>query len=268
MIPGEHSAPGASPAAGTEVMGLRFAAQTERGTARWCVERAASGDGGWVVTANLDHLRRYQGDPVARRLIDRADLVVADGTPVIWAARIAGRPLPARVAGSNAIWLTCGEAAAAGVRVHLLGGDPGVAERAGEVLLARFPGLRLVGTHCPPMGFERSAEHMADIRAELARADPQVVFVALGFPKQDLLIEALRDDFPGVVFMGVGVSLSFIAGDVARAPRWMGAVGLEWVHRLVQEPRRLARRYLLEGLPFAARLGAWAVRARFSRAGG
>lgn len=223
--------------------------------------------GGVIITPNLDHLRRTRRDPRFRRLVREADLVVADGMPIVWASRLAGDPLPERVAGSSLMVPLVERAAACGRSVFLLGGNPGVAERAGEVLRQRIPGVEIAGTLCPGLGFERDPSAMTQIRATLERARPGLVLVALGSPKQEELIDAVRGAAPGAWWAGIGIGLSFLTGDVARAPGWMQAVGLEWVHRLVREPKRLARRYLIEGLPFAARLGWWACaeRARVRR---
>lgn len=247
------------------VMGVAFARQTEQGAARWLVERARTGAGGWMVTANLDHLRRFRTDVVARRLLEEADVVVADGAPVVWAARLSGDPLPERVAGSSVLWHACREAARFGVGVFLLGGAPGVAERAHAVLQERIPDLRVVGVHVPPLGFEASEAEFDAIVQALSSSGAQLVLVALGFPKQDLLIERLRPLLPSATFVGIGAGLSFVAGDQRRAPRWIQEAGLEWLHRLAQEPRRLARRYLGEGLPFLVRLLVWALHQRVYR---
>ena len=218
------------------------------------VDAAVSRRGYWTITANLDHLRRYRHEPVARELIDEADLIVADGTPLIWASRIAGVALPERVAGSDMIWSVCEAASRCDASVFLLGGDPGVAERAAQVLSERYPGLQIAGTLCPPMGFEADLSEVDRIRRRVTEASPQIVMVGLGFPKQDLLIRDLRTALPQASFIGVGISLSFVTGAVSRAPSWTHKVGLEWIHRLLQEPARLGRRYLLQGLPFAMHL--------------
>ena len=139
-------------------------------------------------------------------------------------------------------------------RVFLLGGDPGTADAAADVLRTRYEGLDIVGTHCPPIGFEHHEQKTRRIIESIKQAQPDIVFVALGSPKQEQLIARLRHVMPTAWWVGVGISFSFVCGRVRRAPRWVQRLGLEWLHRLVQEPRRLMRRYLIDGLPFAARL--------------
>ena len=158
--------------------------------------------------------------------------------------------------------------AAADRSVYLLGGDPGAAEAAAARLCAASPALRVVGIECPPFGFDQDAAAMAALRARLAAARPDIVFVALGSPKQEFVIRDLRAALPAAWWLGVGISFSFVAGEVQRAPRWLQRLGLEWLHRLVQEPRRLARRYLVDGLPFAVALFARAAWTRLRGTGG
>jgi len=227
------------------------------------IDAAKAGRGHWTITANLDHIRRYRSESVARELIDMADLVVADGMPLIWASRLAGEPLPERVSGSNMVWSICEAASVTGLCVYLLGGDPGVAKRAAQVFQGAYPGLEIAGTACPPVGFESDTQEIARIEREITKAAPQIVFVALGFPKQDLLIRSLRAALPAASLLGVGISLSYVTGDLSRAPEWVCRLGLEWAHRLLQEPtRRLVRRYLVNGLPFGLRLMTSAARHR------
>jgi N-acetylglucosaminyldiphosphoundecaprenol N-acetyl-beta-D-mannosaminyltransferase len=212
------------------------------------------GRGGAVFTPNLHHLRHLSRRPELARLFSNADLVVADGMPLVWASRLQGSPLVERVAGSDLVWSLTAEAALHDRSIFLLGGAPGAGEAAEQKLRALYPGATFAGRCCPPLGFEQDVREIEKIRASLLEAQPDIVYVALGFPKQERLIAYLRAEFPSVWFLGVGYSLSFIAGDARRAPPWMSRLGLEWVHRLVQDPRRLARRYLLQGLPFASRL--------------
>lgn len=218
------------------------------------VDSARRGRGGWVVTPNLDILRRLVHEPGFAQLCDGATLRLADGMPLVWASRLQRTPLPERVAGSDLIWSLSKAAADAALRVFLLGGNPGAADAAAEILRRRFPALVIAGTHCPPVGFESNPDLRRAVDTALNAADPHVVFVALGSPKQEKLIRELRGLFPGIWFLGIGISFSFVSGEVRRAPRWMQRIGLEWSHRLMQEPQRLFRRYLLDGIPFAVRL--------------
>lgn len=220
------------------------------------------GRGGSVATPNLDHLRQIAARPEFADLVQSADLVVADGMPLVWASRLQGSPLPERVAGSDLVWSLTAEAALRDRSVFLLGGAPGACEAAAAKLRAMYPGARLAGQLSPPFGFERDEREIERIRSALADARPDIVYVALGFPKQERLISWLRAEFPSMWFLGVGFSLSFIAGQSERAPVWMSRLGIEWLHRLVKEPRRLAKRYLVHDLPFALRLFASALRQR------
>jgi N-acetylglucosaminyldiphosphoundecaprenol N-acetyl-beta-D-mannosaminyltransferase len=225
----------------------------------------ARGRGGWLITANLDFLRRHVHDPEMRALYDAADMRVADGMPLLWASRLQGDPLPERVAGSTLVGHIAERAAREGRSLYLLGGAPGASARATEVLCARLPGLRILGNSSPMVSDPPTAAELAPLGAELARLRPDLVLVGLGSPKQEKLIRELRPLLPSSWMMGVGISFSFLAGDVRRAPLWMQRTGLEWIHRLAQEPRRLARRYLVEDLPFSFALFAHALRQRKQR---
>jgi N-acetylglucosaminyldiphosphoundecaprenol N-acetyl-beta-D-mannosaminyltransferase len=237
-----------------DLLGVPFHVVTEREAVELVLGELDARRGGWVVTPNLEILRRWVAEPEIAALCSQADLVVADGMAIVWAARLQGTPLPARVAGSDLIHSLTARAAERGRSVFFLGGNPGTAEDAARILASRNPGLRVAGTCCPPFGYESDPSSMRTLRELVVSSRPDIVYVGLGLPKQDRLIESLRGDLPGAWWLGVGVSFSFVSGDVRRAPAWMQRVGLEWVHRLAQEPRRLASRYLVHGLPFAARL--------------
>jgi N-acetylglucosaminyldiphosphoundecaprenol N-acetyl-beta-D-mannosaminyltransferase len=138
--------------------------------------------------------------------------------------------------------------------LYLLGGDPGAGAAAASELQRRAPGLRIAGHSAPRFSVVPTQPELESTLAELTRTQPDLLLVGLGSPKQERLIHALRPRFPKMWMVGVGISFSFVAGHVTRAPSWMRESGLEWIHRFAQEPRRLARRYLLEDLPFAAEL--------------
>lgn len=232
-----------------------------------CVEcvmaEIKAGYGGWIATANIDHLLRLRRSKDFRRAYEGASVVVADGMPLIWASRLQGTPLPERVAGSDLIYSLTAAAARDGRGVFFLGGNPGSAEEAAAKLIELSPGLRVQGIACPPVGFEQQPQLVEDLSAALAASGADIVFVALGSPKQELLIERLRSVLPNAWWIGVGISFSFVAGEVRRAPRWMQRLGLEWMHRLVQEPCRLWNRYLVKGLPYATYLMVQSVWRRF-----
>jgi N-acetylglucosaminyldiphosphoundecaprenol N-acetyl-beta-D-mannosaminyltransferase len=244
------------------LLDLELDAVSESDAIRTVMRGLEEGEGGFVVTPNLDHLRQLSRKPELAALFGKADLVVADGMPLIWASRLQGTPLPERVAGSELIWSLTAEAALRDRSVFLLGGAPGACERAEARLRSCYPGGRFAGNYCPPFGFEYDADEIERIRQTLRAADPDIVFVGLGFPKQERLIAYLRSDFPSTWFLGVGYSFSFVAGETPRAPDWMIRLGLEWLHRLGHEPRKLASRYLLHGIPFATRLFASALAVR------
>jgi N-acetylglucosaminyldiphosphoundecaprenol N-acetyl-beta-D-mannosaminyltransferase len=210
--------------------------------------------GGWLVTANLDFLRRFVRDPASRAIYAGADLRVADGMPLVWASQLLGEPLPERVAGSSLLLPLCQRAAREGRSVYLLGGDPTAGPVAAQRLLQEAPGLIIAGQSSPDVSAEPTPAELEALRATLLSAKPAIVFVAFGSPKQERVIAALRAELPEAWWVGVGISFSFLAGHVKRAPRVLQVVGLEWMHRLAQEPRRLFRRYIIEDLPFAFEL--------------
>jgi len=213
-----------------------------------------AGRGGTIVTPNVDILRLARRDPEARGHVETASYVVADGAPLVWASRLAGVALPERVPGSNLIWSLSAALAARTGSVYLLGGPPGVAARAGEVLARRYPGLVVAGTASPSYGFADDPAELAAVSAAVVAARPDLVYVGLGFPKQERLIARLVPELPRCWFVGCGAAIGFVAGTQRRAPAWMQRTGLEWLHRLAAEPSRLVRRYLVHDLPFAARL--------------
>jgi N-acetylglucosaminyldiphosphoundecaprenol N-acetyl-beta-D-mannosaminyltransferase len=237
-----------------ELLNVKMHRVTEKRCVEFIISELDAGRGGVVVTPNLDHLRRCVRDLHFGALVAEADLVVADGMPLVWASRLQGSPLPERVAGSNLISSLSAEAARRGRSVFLLGGAEGTANGAAEVLMKRHPDLKIVGTYCPQIGFESKPKQMADIVAMLTKAQPDIVYVALGSPKQEHLIAKLKPYLNNAWWLGVGVSFSFLTGHVKRAPIWMQRAGIEWLHRLCQEPRRLFKRYIVSGVPFAANL--------------
>ncbi len=240
-----------------DLMGVPLHALSTEETLTRVITEAQARRGGWVVTPNLDILRQLVTNTATRDLCSGATLFVADGMPLIWASRLQRTPLPERVTGSDMVFSLTQRAAEAGLRLSLVGGDimpdgTRVADIAASKLRERFPALTIASVDAPPYGFDDT--YIAGLTQRLIDARPDIVYVAIGFPKQEKLIARLRPHLPTAWFLGIGISFSFVTGDVQRAPRWMQRVGLEWVHRMAQEPGRLAKRYLVHGLPFAARL--------------
>jgi len=171
--------------------------------------------------------------------------------PVLLAARLLRRPIPERVPGSDlAPALFAAAERRGGLRVYLLGAGPGVAERAARRIEQMWPAVEVVGCYSPPLGFEHDEQENQQILARIAMNRPDVLIVGLGAPKQELWLNANRHRLCVPVALGVGATIDFLAGEKARAPRWMRAVGIEWLHRMASEPRRLARRYARDAWVF------------------
>jgi len=269
-LPGFSSTVGPESPPDFSIGGVGIHALTETDCVRNVVDSCQAGRGGWVITPNVDFLERSRRDPGFRAILRAASLSVPDGMPLVWAARIAGEPVRERVAGSDLISSLCAEAAARGLSIFLLGGNEGTAEAAADVLVERHPELQIAGCLCPPFGFETDERELARIKTSLTAAKPDLVFVGLGSPKSELLIASLqltdRWSLPSTWWIGVGVSFSFLCGEIDRAPTALQKLGLEWTHRLWKEPRRLAGRYLLRDLPFATMLLLRALARRARRA--
>jgi N-acetylglucosaminyldiphosphoundecaprenol N-acetyl-beta-D-mannosaminyltransferase len=254
-----HTSTPSVPIGAVSVRAMTEAQVAQEVTAAW-----RAGDGGCIVTVNVDILRAASRDAAIAELVAEAEIAVADGMPVVWAASMAGCPVPERVTGASLVWTLAGAAAVAGRSVYLVGGEPGVPEAAGQALAERHPGLRVVGADSPPRGFEHDERQVAALVDRVAAARPDLVLVGLGFPKQERLIARLRPALPGAWMLGCGAGIPFAAGQFRRAPQWAQRWGVEWAHRLITEPRRLARRYLAHDLPFALGLLTRALGARLA----
>ena len=203
--------------------------------------------GGTVFTPNVDHIVLAQQDARFRAAYENASLSLMDGMPVLWASRLLGNPAPTKVSGSDLVLPLMRRAAERGYGVYLLGAGPGVAEQAKNVLLRQLPALNIVGVDAPPIDVDRVP---ASLLAQIRETRPDIVLVALGAPKQEIFCHEQREALKPAVLIGIGASLDFLAGVRRRAPAWMSNSGLEWLFRLAQEPRRLAKRYLLRDSRF------------------
>jgi N-acetylglucosaminyldiphosphoundecaprenol N-acetyl-beta-D-mannosaminyltransferase len=198
----------------------------------------------YVVTPNVDHAVLFQSNAALRAAYDDAALVLADGMPLVWTSRLLRRSLPERVTGSDLVpALFTAVPSGRSLRVYLLGAAAGVAERAAANIVRRWPAIEVVGTYSPALGFEHDADENAAILQRIAAARPDVLVVGLGAPKQELWVHAHRDRIAAPIALCVGATIDFLADHIVRAPVWMQTSGLEWLHRLASQPRRLAKRY-------------------------
>jgi N-acetylglucosaminyldiphosphoundecaprenol N-acetyl-beta-D-mannosaminyltransferase len=207
-------------------------------------------EGGTVFTPNVDHVVLAEEAPAFRAAYQSTSLSLVDGMPVLWACRMLGYPVPEKVSGSDLVRPLLARAAACGWRVYLLGGRPGVADRARALLTSEFPDLQIAGVDSPPVDMGAPAAARQEITERIRTAQPDLVLVALGSPKGELWAAEARAALPATVIVGVGAALDFLTGAQARAPRWLSEHGLEWLYRLSLEPRRLWQRYLLRGPRF------------------
>jgi len=200
--------------------------------------------GRYACTPNVDYVIRSGRDPLFRESINAANLRVPDGMWIVYSSRLAGRPLRGTVTGRLLLPRFAAYCAAAGLSLGVVGAGPGVAQEAAQRLRAANPGLRLIHAITPPKPFVVGSAEDAAIVAAIKAEPPAILFVSLGAPRQEIWMHAHAAELAPTVLIGVGAALDVVAGRVREAPRWMTRIGLEWLFRLAQEPRRLARRYL------------------------
>jgi exopolysaccharide biosynthesis WecB/TagA/CpsF family protein len=196
----------------------------------------------YLATANVDFLVQSRNDTELRRILDQAHLVVCDGTPLIWLSKILRRAVPERVAGSDLVPQLLDRAEREGWRVFFLGGEPGALTKAVSNVEAKHPKIQISGSYSPPFAPLDKMDHEG-ICERVREAKPDLLLVSFGCPKQEKWIARNYAALGVPVSVGVGATIDFLAGTVKRAPRWMQVVGMEWIFRLAQEPRRLLKRY-------------------------
>ena len=220
----------------------------------------------YVCTGNLDHLVTLEHDAEFRALYQASDLTLADGKPIVWLSHLAAtssRPaLKERVTGSDLFWQLARASEQTGLRLFFLGGAPQAAELAREAVTAKYPGVQICGVYCPPYETFESVEEQARIREVVCSAQPDILLVGFGAPKQEKWIAANKELLSVPVSIGVGGSFEMAGGVVKRAPMWMQQVGLEWAYRFSQEPARLWHRYFVRDLGFLVTLAVRTVALR------
>jgi N-acetylglucosaminyldiphosphoundecaprenol N-acetyl-beta-D-mannosaminyltransferase len=204
----------------------------------------------FVATPNVDHLVLLDKNSELREAYEKANLVLADGMPMVWFSRFYGGKIKEKISGSDFLPKLCEMAAQKGYKIFFLGSAEGIARKAARNLEKQYPDLRIVGCYSPAMGFENDPEQMAEVDRRLDETKPDILAVALGCPKQELFIAKNKDRWQIPLSLGIGASLDFVAGRKKRAPQWMSNCGLEWFFRMWQEPGRMFKRYVLRDWRF------------------
>ena len=202
-----------------------------------------------VATANLQFLSLARKNRPFAELVNRADLVVADGMPLVWLSRLKGRPIASRITGHDLLLACAALASVRGHSIFLLGGAPGVADDAAKQLRAIYPGLKIEGTHHGHVSDAGEGERHEELAERIRQTRPKFLLVALGCPKQEFWIQRHMYDLGVPVCIGIGGTLDIFTGRLSRAPAWLQRCSLEWAYRLQQEPGRLWTRYILADLP-------------------
>lgn len=200
---------------------------------------------GQVIEPNVDQIVRIEKDAYFRQICEKAALMLTDGHPLLWIAKWYGTPIAEKISGADLMPKLCALAAKKGYSIFLLGAAPGVAQKASEKLVNRYPGLRVAGVYSPPYGFEKDPEEIEKINNILYESHADILFVGLGAPKQEIFIFENKEKYQIPISFSVGATIDFIAGEQKRAPKWMTNHGLEWFYRFLQEPKRMFKRYFV-----------------------
>ncbi|HEY2497482.1 MAG TPA: WecB/TagA/CpsF family glycosyltransferase [Candidatus Angelobacter sp.] len=234
----------------TAVLGVPFHSVTINEAIDFIEEKIDEGGFHQIATANVDFLMHSMRDKKLQEILCSCDLVVPDGMPILWAAKMLGSSLKERVCGVDLVPQLAKLCVKRRFSIFLLGASDAVSARAAEKLKESFPGLKIAGRYSPPARPLEQMNH-EEILNRIAQAKPDILLVAFGNPKQEKWIAMHRDRLNVPVCIGVGGSLDFVAGAASRAPQWMQSCGLEWFYRMSQEPKRLVQRYFGDAIGFA-----------------
>lgn len=202
----------------------------------------------YVVTPNVDHIVQLETNEELKTIYSNASLVLTDGKPLLWIAKWYGTPIKEKISGSDLFPKLCEMAARKKYKMFFLGAAEGIAEKAAKNLVARYPELQVTGTYAPPFGFEKDDTELKKIKKLVEEAQPKILVVGLGCPKQEKFIYDNCETLGVPLSLGLGASFDFEAGNVKRAPKWMSECGLEWLFRITQDPKRMVKRYLVDDL--------------------
>lgn len=200
----------------------------------------------YVVAINVDVVMKIENDAYLKKVVDKADMVLVDGKPLVWISGIHGKPLKAKISGSDLVPQLCNVAAKKGYSIFIIGGKDGIAEQAKKRLEDELPDIKIVGTYAPPFGFEKDGIELEKINKMISDVKPDVLIACFGCPKQEKWIYENYQKYDAKVSICAGATVDFLAGNVKRAPRWMSEHGLEWFYRFLQEPKRMFKRYFID----------------------
>ena len=238
------------PLFGIEIDAVRMGDAVQK-LRKWVFESEESDRCRFVVTPNVDHTVLLSENEKFQVAYENADMVLADGHPIVWASKLLRRPLPERVPGSELVPKLFDSYSKAGhLKVFLLGAAEGVAAKAAEKMKEQWPNVETVGVYSPPMGFQNDPEETNYILGRIALCRPDVVVVGLGAPKQEIWVSENIEQVCANVALCVGATIDFLAGEKQRAPVWMQKSGVEWLHRMLSEPKRLISRYAKDAVLF------------------
>lgn len=226
-----------------DVLGVRVSAINLKLAVELADQSIASGNQSYICVTGVHGVMEAQSDSEFRRILNHAFLNVPDGMPLTWIGRLQGFQEMDRVYGPDFMSAMCRLSVDRGYRHFLYGGKPGVGEALKETLERRFPGLQVVGTYTPPFR-SLTAEEEEEIMAQLQESKPHVVWVGLSTPKQERYMVRYFDSFHVPLLVGVGAAFDYHTGRIRDSPEWVKRSGLQWLHRLTQDPRHLWKRYL------------------------
>lgn len=209
----------------------------------------------YIAFINVDVVIKIENDTYLKDIFDKADMVLVDGKPLLWISKLYGKPLKEKISGSDLVPLLCSAASQKGYSIFIIGGQDGIALRAKERLEERLPGIQIVGTYSPPIGFEKNDVELDLINEMISAAKPDLLLVCLGCPKQEKWTFENIHKYDAKVSIVCGATVDFMAGNIRRAPRWMSEHGLEWFYRFLQEPKRLFKRYFIDDLKILRLIG-------------
>lgn len=213
----------------------------------YCIENKVIGQ---VITPNVDQIVRLEWDGYFREICENSELLLVDGHPLLWASKLYKKPFKQKICGSDLVPILCEEAAKKGYTVFFLGAAPGVAQIAAENMVKKNPGLKIAGVYSPPIGFEKDSKELSRINKILKNSNADMLFVGMGVPKQDIFIYENKDCYQIPMSFSIGGTIDYLGGKQKRAPKWISNIGFEWLYRLLHDPKRMFKRYIIDDSKF------------------